>query len=272
MRLPVTIRVGDVVIDDSIYPRNGVQRTHVTHLIEALLNGAELPALVVEKKTKRSIDGAHRTLAYRKLYGPDHTVPVEWVGPFANDHNAMLNAAQRNADHGLPLTEADRARTVCLLVQHGVTRQEVASVLRISVTRVQKLEGRIAYTPSIQTRLVFGNGSDDTHTDQNTDDQDNEAESGDESNSVDEDEVPENEEVAQSSTVIALKRDTRHWSGEVVEDERTAEALRGSPGSGYRTVIKQLIRALHTGILDGDDESMMSLLSDLQQALNEYLG
>src|SRR6516165_7859213 len=57
---PTTIALADLVFDATIYPRANVDEMHVRHMEEAMEGGITLPPIIVERKTKRIVDGTHR--------------------------------------------------------------------------------------------------------------------------------------------------------------------------------------------------------------------
>jgi hypothetical protein len=257
MALPKKIRVGDIRIEegerDRLHSRS-IQASWVNHLMDALQAGGELPPLVVEAGTNRSVGGAHTAIAYRKLYGDNHLAPVIWMGPFATDQEFLLESTRQNNAHGLKLTETDQTRIIGTLRQYGVETREIAGALNLPDTRVLELEARIAYTPATQMTLPFNLERQPDH---------------------DQPQPSGTTAVAMSSTgtpvVLPLKADTRHWAGQFVEDSRVVAARKGSPRSGYKTIVSQLVRALHTDILSREDATLLALLRDLQDALTDYL-
>ncbi|AVT38609.1 ParB N-terminal domain-containing protein [Plantactinospora sp. BB1] len=91
---------------DSLHPADsprldGVDQAHVAILLES---GAELPPILVHRRSMRVIDGMHRLLAAR-YQGKTH-VPVEYFD--GDDDAAFVRAVTENISHGLALSLADR--------------------------------------------------------------------------------------------------------------------------------------------------------------------
>ncbi|MBF6052924.1 hypothetical protein GO002_13655 [Streptomyces eurocidicus] len=96
----VLAQVSDLFLADS--PRvDGVVEGHVRKLA-----GLEtpLPPIVVQRHTMRVIDGMHRLLAAKRR-GAER-LPVQFFD--GSDEEAFLLAVRLNAQHGLPLSRADR--------------------------------------------------------------------------------------------------------------------------------------------------------------------
>ncbi|MFI0480833.1 ParB N-terminal domain-containing protein [Actinomadura sp. 9N215] len=94
------ISIGEIVHGDS--PRlSGESDAHIRLLVE--LSG-DLPLILVNRRTMRVIDGLHRVAA-AKLRGES---TMEAVLVDLDEREAFLLAVQANAEHGLPLTRADR--------------------------------------------------------------------------------------------------------------------------------------------------------------------
>ena len=115
-----TIKIGDIVFDTSIYPRDKWQ----THLIEsysdAIKSGAKFPAIIVEEGTNRLIDGLHRVKAHQRYaeeYGKSQNTDG-WSEPqdelLAEFHvipdgiPPKLYAASFSVNHGKRIAPAER--------------------------------------------------------------------------------------------------------------------------------------------------------------------
>ena len=87
----------------------GEDKAHVARLVEA---EAELPPILVERRTMRVIDGMHRLLA-ASLNGQETVDVVFFEGSQAE---AFLRAVEANVAHGLPLSQADRRAAATRIV------------------------------------------------------------------------------------------------------------------------------------------------------------
>ena len=61
-----TIAISKIVLDETIYSRNGVAEVHIKKLISALRTGVKLPPLIIEARSFRLIDGWHRCEVYKR--------------------------------------------------------------------------------------------------------------------------------------------------------------------------------------------------------------
>jgi ParB-like chromosome segregation protein Spo0J len=80
---------------------DGIDEAHITLLVES---GAELPPILVHRRSMRVIDGMHRLLAARRL-GKTH-IAIEFFD--GDDDAAFVRSVTDNIRHGLALTIADR--------------------------------------------------------------------------------------------------------------------------------------------------------------------
>jgi hypothetical protein len=92
MRKISALKASQLVMDFDIYPREQVSNYNVDQIVKALEAGVELPAIIVDSKSLRIIDGFHRLRAYKK--------------------EIFLDAIRLNASHGRQLTKYDKARCI----------------------------------------------------------------------------------------------------------------------------------------------------------------
>ncbi|MFA5397608.1 MAG: hypothetical protein WC346_16480 [Methanogenium sp.] len=138
----VTVKLSVLVFDYTIYPRHKVSEYHVNQLIEAKLGGADFPPVVLDKKTKRIIDGFHRATAYKKLYGVDYELEVELLD--CNDEKEVILASiEYNSKHGLPLSTWDKKRCITLMAEVGIKEAIQMQNLSITEEKYKKLQNDI---------------------------------------------------------------------------------------------------------------------------------
>src|SRR6266700_122704 len=97
--MPERISLSELVEDLSIYPRGAVDNVRVDDLCYALDAGNVLPPPLVDRATRKIVDGFHRVRAYRKRLGDDGVIDAE-LEDFASDAEMLLRSAQLNAVHG----------------------------------------------------------------------------------------------------------------------------------------------------------------------------
>ena len=105
------IAIAELVLDFSIYPRMDVDGQHVHYLCEAYRAGVELPPLVIDKKSKRVIDGFHRVRMYQREEDEAFKAPVV-EKTYPSESAILLDAIRYNASHGRTLTQHDRAHCI----------------------------------------------------------------------------------------------------------------------------------------------------------------
>ena len=125
------VKASELVFDFGVYPRAAVDKQHVGYIAQAIQAGAEMPPVVVCKKTRRIVDGFHRTRAMQQIHGPD--APVTIVEKTYRDEKALfLDTVRYNSSHGRNLTTYDRAHCSILATNLGIDDAAIASALHVS--------------------------------------------------------------------------------------------------------------------------------------------
>lgn len=132
------VALADLVEDLDLYPRTQVSSVNVSNLVAALQAGCALPTPVVDRESKRIIDGVHRCRAYRREFGPEASIEVEFQD-FESDVEMFAAAVRLNTSHGLPLQEIEKRRIVLRMRDMGADPDAIATVLRVTPDRVQRL-------------------------------------------------------------------------------------------------------------------------------------
>lgn len=136
--------VGNILLDWTLYPRTEVSDETVLRLKEAILSGAKIPPIIIDKKTKKLVDGFHRHKAYQEL--KLNKILVE-EKEYRNEKEIIEDMGQMNSSHGRPFSSQDCRRFIILASSVGLTKEKIAGIL--NVTR-EKLE-----TWTLQ-RAVYG--------------------------------------------------------------------------------------------------------------------
>ncbi len=131
-------KLSELVLDFDLYPRTQIDSQHVSAMVEAENAGVEFPPLVIDKKSKRVVDGFHRYKKHQRVHGPDATIPVVEKS-YKNDAAMLLNAIRYNANHGRNLSSYDRAHSVLLAEKLGLADKAVAGALSMTVDKVEWL-------------------------------------------------------------------------------------------------------------------------------------
>ena len=133
------ISISELVVDYNLYPRTKVDGQHVANIVAAIEAGSELPPIVIDKKSKRIIDGLHRYQALLRRYGPDYKVQV--IEKTYRSEQKMFDDAMRyNATHGRNLSPCDRAHCILLAERFKMSRQQIADALHMTRERIESLK------------------------------------------------------------------------------------------------------------------------------------
>lgn len=133
---PKKMKIADLVLDFDLYPRPTVDTTHVNSLFQALESGAEFPPIVACAKTHRVVDGFHRVKCYKRAEVDECLVLLK---TYASDAELLADAIRANAAHGRRLTPFDRSRCLLLAERYGLSDDDVADALQLSVDRIREL-------------------------------------------------------------------------------------------------------------------------------------
>jgi len=135
------IKLALLVLDYDLYPRQDVDSANVRSLVEALNAGVELPPIVIDKQSKRVVDGIHRVHSYRRVL--DETATIEVIARnYASDAEMFLDAIQLNAGHGKRLSPFDKARAILRAEELKIEVDRIAGALHITIDRVGEIEIR----------------------------------------------------------------------------------------------------------------------------------
>lgn len=132
----VQVPVESLVLAES--PRgSGLNTEHAALLAEA---AADLPPIIVHRRTMRVLDGAHRCAAAR-MRG-ETSIRARLFD--AGEDTAFVVAVGANSTHGLPLTLTDRKRAAerILATHPGWSDRTIAAVTSLSDKTVGVLRGR----------------------------------------------------------------------------------------------------------------------------------
>lgn len=133
------IKAAELVLDFTIYPRNNVDAKNVSMIVDALASGAELPPVIIDKKSRRVIDGFHRTKGHLKFYGDDAMINVVEKS-YKSEGEMFLDSMRYNAAHGARLDPCDRTHCVIVAEKLGLSLDAVAGALHMPVDRLGSLK------------------------------------------------------------------------------------------------------------------------------------
>lgn len=130
------MELSKITIDISVLPR-GINFVHVNDLKNAALSGAVFPPLIVERATGRLVDGYHRYMLYKQLYGESYDADVE-ERDYSDDNAVFLAAVEANATHGLAFSTYDRRRILVEAERRGISRDVISSAIKMPVEKADK--------------------------------------------------------------------------------------------------------------------------------------
>jgi hypothetical protein len=132
------MKLADIILDWTLYPRQKVDRTHVGHIADAIRSGTTMPPVMVDKKSRRLVDGFHRWHAQRRVHGEDAKIAVQ-LHEYADDAAIYYAAGEFNATHGRAMTPFDRLHYISRAQELGIDPARIATVLNTTVERIQEL-------------------------------------------------------------------------------------------------------------------------------------
>lgn len=130
--------IAELVLDFDLYPRSQVDSHHVTELMEAMKADVALPPILIDKKSKRVIDGFHRVKGKARADGPRAEIDVIEKS-YRNEKEMLLDAIRLNAGHGRALSAYDRAHAILLGAKLGIADKALAGALSVTLDRVEGL-------------------------------------------------------------------------------------------------------------------------------------
>lgn len=147
------MKLSEIVIDDSIYPRSQVNLYSVQRFVHALESGAKFPPLVIEAGTRRLVDGRHRYVLYDRK-GLDKVDVVEKV--YASEADLYADAVRLNIGHGQSLDQYSVRAAVARLIEYGYAREAISDVVRVPVDHLEHIVKGFAAAPEGQPIALKG--------------------------------------------------------------------------------------------------------------------
>lgn len=144
--------LSEIKIDAGTQCRTGVSDETVATYSEDMGRGDAFPPIVVffDGVSYYLADGFHRYFAYQKT-GHD-LVDVEVIN--GTKWDALVYAAGANASHGLPRTNADKRRSVLMLLNDSQCQnwslREIAKACKVSHTLVSRIKEELSKPDSIE--------------------------------------------------------------------------------------------------------------------------
>lgn len=132
------IKLAELVIDHDIYPRININPKNVQDLTEAHTSGVELPPIIIDRKSKRIVDGVHRFKMYLKILGEDGEIEVVEKA-YPSEAAMFLDAMKYNAPHGLKMDACDQTRCLIIAERLSIPLEAVAGALHMPIEKLGEL-------------------------------------------------------------------------------------------------------------------------------------
>ncbi len=132
-----TMKAASLVLDFDFYPRNNINSHNIRLIAEAMAIGEEMPPIIIDKKSKRVVDGFHRVKAALRT-GPDTKITVA-EKTYKNDAAMFADAMRLNAIHGLQLDSCDKTRCAIIGEKLGMSLTIIAAALHMTTDKLGTL-------------------------------------------------------------------------------------------------------------------------------------
>lgn len=144
--LMTSIKLIDIVLDESLQPRVLLEQSTVNRYVEALARGDKFPAVTVfyDGSNYRLADGFHRVNAVKLLGRNEIEANIRTGGK----KEALLFSVAANEEHGLPRTQADKKKAVKSLLKRPdfseESDREIARLCRVDHKTVAKYRAELS--------------------------------------------------------------------------------------------------------------------------------
>ena len=90
------LKAAEIVLDFGLYLRKNFDAANVASIVSAMGAGVEMPAVVIDRASKRCVDGFHRVQAAIQLHGDDAEIQVI-EKDYPSEKEMFLDAMRYNA-------------------------------------------------------------------------------------------------------------------------------------------------------------------------------
>ena len=155
----VKIRLDKIKVDGDLQVRDKINEDAVREYAEVIREGGKMPPVTVffDGKTYHLADGWHRFFAHKQAAFPEIEAEIH----DGTRRDAILFALSANDKHGLRRTNADKRRSVLVLLEDFEWSEwnntKIAEVCGVSATFVDKIRKEMN-TPTPTTRKVTRGG------------------------------------------------------------------------------------------------------------------
>jgi len=133
------LAIGKLVFDFDLYPRSDIDTHNIAYMSQAEDAGVKFPPVVIDKKSKRIVDGFHRVKMYRQKYDDNHEIEIV-EKTYGSEKEILLDAIRYNASHGKMLSKHDRVRCILQSEKMKLKIDVIASALSMTIEKVKELK------------------------------------------------------------------------------------------------------------------------------------
>jgi hypothetical protein len=133
-----TMKAAEIVLDFDLYPRNNIDTGNVRGISDAMKAGITLPPVLIDKLSKRCVDGFHRVKA--KLREDKNGILDVIEKKYANEKDMFLDAMRYNSSHGARLDMCDRTRCTIIAERLSIPINIVAGALHMPIDKLGELK------------------------------------------------------------------------------------------------------------------------------------
>ncbi len=130
------MKVGEITVDDKLYPRTHVDFITGARYFNALKSGANFPPITVAHKDSKFvlIDGAHRLQAYKQC-GETHIQAQIFEG--LTDKEIYIEAIKANVIHGKQFGTNEITQIAITLQDFNMSLDEISEIIRIPANKIE---------------------------------------------------------------------------------------------------------------------------------------
>lgn len=125
-----------IVLDESLRARSHNNPIHIHDMVEAYEMGVRFPPMVIERQTRRLVDGWHRHEVYSVIGLTETEVEPR---TYSGEAELFADAIRLNISHGERLTSYDIKNAIARLESLGVTRVAISEIVRVPAPKIEKL-------------------------------------------------------------------------------------------------------------------------------------
>jgi ParB-like chromosome segregation protein Spo0J len=136
-----TIALADLRFDADIYPRQNVDEHHIKQMEHAMDGGIVLPHIIVDRKSKRIVDGVHRYHAALRRKLKRITCVLK---DYKNESDLFREAVILNSGVGLKLGVDDTLKVLQIAERLSLKELDLAAMLHTSISHLRVVKNRYA--------------------------------------------------------------------------------------------------------------------------------